>query len=745
MKHLLGGIFMNRQKREKFSQFDPLSPRDAWKFSGKPFKWIYAITRQCRLEVFLALILILATSLLGIVPAYYTGKMIDEIFIAGDMSNFWTYAIIIFAVPVLRGVVMMLRRLLYEYVSQYTFIRVRDALYQHLQKLDQDFYSVTPTGRIMARLTGDLDMIRHFTAWSGFMTIQTMFTFIVGAIYLFSVDSRLAGAVIMVSPLLLFFSVKLLKKIKPVWENIRQQFEKLNAVVQQNINGNRTTRAFVRHEYEIDKFEVENTAFAKLGMDGAVVRANTIPFIDGLSSFMYIPVILLGGIFVIKNMMSMGDLVIFDNSLYMIIEPMRMLGFLIDDFQHYGSSAEKIIEIMMTKTKVASPAESDITENPEEVDRSLVKASVESPYFAEVSSQRKIDVEKEISIINDPNAKREDKLLSRSILTEDYSALKTAEDDTTKVINGYIPDKPFPLAVYSTRATLKTAKIKVDDLVANYVEAHPANRIRLKGDVVFDDVSFDYTLHGQKVPALRNISFRVFPGQTIGIIGETGSGKTTLVELISRLADPTEGRILLDGRDLRTYPLEAVRRSIHPVTQDVFLFSDTVESNIAFSDPLMDTEEVYRAAKIAAADGFIRKMEDGYDTIIGEEGVGLSGGQRQRISLARAVAGDPDILILDDTTSAVDMNTDALIRRNLKESLEGKTVFIIAQRISSIRNADQIFVLQEGRIVEKGTHDYLLSLNGIYTDIYETQVGDSKEALESLLAKLNEEGEKNGK
>lgn len=245
-------------------------------------------------------------------------------------------------------------------------------------------------------------------------------------------------------------------------------------------------------------------------------------------------------------------------------------------------------------------------------------------------------------------------------------------------------------------------------------------------------MSYSYDKLGQSVLALKDIDFSIAAGQTVGIIGVTGSGKSSLVELISRLDDPTKGRILIDGVDLRTYSLQELRRNIGVVTQDVFLFSDSVEGNIAFADPRMPDERVHFASEVAVAQDFIENMEFGYGTIVGERGVGLSGGQRQRISLARAIAGDPAILILDDTTSAVDMNTDQEIRENLEHFMAQKTIFIIAQRISSIRNADIIFLLDDGAIVERGTHDELVALGGAYKEIYDVQLGDQKQALEIL-------------
>ena len=237
---------------------------------------------------------------------------------------------------------------------------------------------------------------------------------------------------------------------------------------------------------------------------------------------------------------------------------------------------------------------------------------------------------------------------------------------------------------------------------------HVVEKRKLKGSVTFDHVNY-YT---NDDTVLKDISFHVEPGQTVGIIGATGSGKSSLVNLICRFYDVNQGRVLVDDIDVRNLNLQTLRGNIGIAMQDVFLFSDTIEGNIAYGNPDCTFEQVQAAAKIANADEFIREMPEGYDTIIGERGVGLSGGQKQRISLARAILKDPSIIILDDTTSAIDMETESLIQNELKKISDERTVFIIAHRISSIIHADQILVLDNGRLVERGTHEQLLAKKG---------------------------------
>lgn len=244
----------------------------------------------------------------------------------------------------------------------------------------------------------------------------------------------------------------------------------------------------------------------------------------------------------------------------------------------------------------------------------------------------------------------------------------------------------------------------------------------LQGHVEFKNVSFHFE-DDPNTDVLKNISLKASPGQTIAILGETGAGKSTLVNLICRFYDPTSGEILIDGVDARKWHVRELRNHIATVMQDIFLFSDMIEGNIAFGAPDATMEDVRRMARIADADHFIETMPESYDTIVGERGVGLSGGQKQRISLARALLKNPSILILDDTTSAVDMETEVKIQGELKKITENTTTFIIAHRISSVKEADEILILNHGEIIERGTHTSLLAEKGYYFDIYNKQLG----------------------
>jgi ATP-binding cassette subfamily B protein len=280
---------------------------------------------------------------------------------------------------------------------------------------------------------------------------------------------------------------------------------------------------------------------------------------------------------------------------------------------------------------------------------------------------------------------------------------------------------------------------EINDLPGEVVDRPDAIVLpRVEGDVKFEHVSFAYR---DGLSILADIDFHARPGERIALIGPTGSGKSTITNLIPRFYDVTSGRVLIDGHDVRDLQLKSLRSHIGIVLQEPFLFSQTVAANIAYGRPEAEREEIISAAKIAYAHEFILDLEEGYETRVGERGVTLSGGQKQRIAIARALLADPRILILDDSTSSVDTETEHLIQAALAELMRGRTTFIIAQRLLTLKHADCILVIQEGRVVERGTHDKLLTQDGLYRQIYDLQLRDQEEflALQDKMAVENRE------
>jgi ATP-binding cassette subfamily B protein len=242
---------------------------------------------------------------------------------------------------------------------------------------------------------------------------------------------------------------------------------------------------------------------------------------------------------------------------------------------------------------------------------------------------------------------------------------------------------------------------------------------QVKGDVVFENVSFRYEQGGR--PLLNHIDLHVPAGQSVAIVGPSGSGKTTLVALLMRFYDPVDGRVLLDGQDVRALKQSAIRRNIGVVLQDPLLFNDTIRANIAYGRPDATSDDIERAARASLAHDFIVNLPDGYDTVVGERGSRLSGGERQRITIARAIVKDPAILILDEPTSALDPESEEAVQMAIDNLMRGRTIFVIAHRLSTVVNADCIIVLKEGRIVESGRHHELLGLGGYYASLIRRQ------------------------
>lgn len=650
LKHLF-----KRRKADRipYTPDDALDPNEIWRFTGKPTRWIFAVIHHNRRKFFLAIIMDLIVAALALVPSIVVGELVDQVFENRDYSNLTVLLGLMVFIPLIRNLLHYIYRHIFEDVSLTAMLNVRHAVYRHLQKMDSTYYTDTPTGNLMAKLTNDLDSLRHFLAFGLFNTIENIFLFVFGFIYLLTISVSLSLVTALLTPAILILVIRFARDIKPIWSNYRRAYESLNSVVQENITGNRTTRAFVRQEHEVERFEKENLNFMTVNHESAATRAKFIPPLDALASLMSVPVLVMGGIMVINGSMTLGGLVTFNGLLWVLANPTRQIGFRIDEMQRFATSAEKIIDLLATRSRIISPEPEIVDDQPER-------------HGSNSAMLRKID-------------------------------------------------------------TAEAADMKVADI---------------KGEVEFRDVSFRYGgLHrGAEHDTLKHINLKVLPGQTIGIMGSTGSGKTTLLKLISRLVDASEGEVLIDGRNVREYPLTELRRSIAVVTQDVFLFSDTVENNIAYGRPEMENDDLVKAAKAAQAAEFIPRLDDGFETIIGERGTGLSGGQRQRLSLARALAIKPAILILDDTTSAVDMETDKAIRDALAEVAADQTVFMIASRIASVRDSDLIIIIDDGEIVERGSHDELIAEKGVYYDIFLTQMGQ----IDTAIDDMRKAGELNG-
>lgn len=495
--------------------------------------------------------------------------------------------------------------------------RIREYIYDHIQRLSFTYHDKTQTGELIQRATSDVDTIRRFFADQAIEAGRIMLLFIVNFLAIYLLDWRLAWFSIIVVPVVMIISIFFFRRVEKAYEAYQEQEAKLSSTLQENLSGVRVVKAFARQAYEEDKFDTENTEKYRRGRYLLLMHALFWPITDIMCGAQMLGGFLFAGWLTISGEITVGTYVAYAGLVVWIIWPLRNLGRLI---------------VQMSESLVS---------------------------FGRISS--------------------------------------VVKEEREPVVEG---------------------SVRVDTPV--------------KGELVFEDVHFAYA--GTERSALRGVSFTVKPGQSVALLGGTGSGKSSLVNLLPRFYEYTSGRILLDGVELKEYPRHYLRRQIGIVEQEPFLFSRTVRDNITYGVtrevPDDEVEETARAAAIHEV--ILDKLPQGYDTLVGERGITLSGGQKQRVAIARTLLKDPRILILDDSTSAVDFETEAEIREALRTLMEGRTTLLIAHRIQSVMDADLILVLENGRIVQRGKHEELVEQEGIYRRIYLAQTRLEAELEEEL-------------
>ena len=510
-------------------------------------------------------------------------------------------------VAVLRGVFQFLQGYLAERASQGVAYDLRNALFEKIERLGFGYYDRQETGQLVTRLTSDVEQIRTF-AGSGVVQLASAAVMLLGttALLLF-LDLQLALVALATIPAILVLLLRFVRRIGPLFRGVQQALGRLNTVLQEDLSGVKTIRAYAREDYETARYRGVNDELLGRNLETVRTFANNFPFVFLVANLGTLGIVLFGGLRVIGGSLSVGELIAFNTYLGFLLFPILTIGFLSAAFSRAGASAARVFEIL-------------------------------------------------------------------------------------------------------------DAPIEVEDRPG----AVPLPPIHCR--VEFDDVRFRYP--GGEREVLKGVSFSIEPGQTAAILGTTGSGKSTLVNLLPRFYDATGGAVRLDGHDVRDVTLSSLRSQIGIVLQEILLFSGTVRENIAYGRPDATLEEVEAAARAARAEEFVQRLPNGYETVVGERGIGLSGGQRQRIAIARALLVDPRLLILDDSTSAVDAETEAAIQESLDRLMreEHRTVFVIAQRVSTVRDADLILVLDEGEIAARGTHEELVRTSELYNEILGSQL-----------------------
>ncbi len=499
--------------------------------------------------------------------------------------------------------------------------RLRDFLFDHIQRLSFSYHATTPTGDLIERVTSDVDALRRFFSEQGIGMGRIIMLFIVNFVAILNLNVKLGLVSVVVIPFILLVSLWFFKKVTKRYEEYQAQEAILSTTLQENLTGVRVVKAFAQQEYEKKKFEKDNWGKYLKGKLLLIMHSMFWPLSDVVLGFQMLFGFVFAANMAIRGEITTGMYIAYVGLVVWLIWPIRNLG------------------------------------------RIIVSAST-----GMVSYGRLMEVARQV------------------------------------------------------REPLLDGKVQPEGPV--------------RGDVAFENVSFMYT-DGEK-DALKNISFHVKPGQAIALLGSTGSGKTSLVNLLPRFHEYTGGHILLDGVELKDYSRSYLRRQIGIVEQEPFLFSRTIRENISYGlGREVSQEEIERAAKAAAIHEVILTFPDGYNTLVGEKGVTLSGGQKQRVTIARTLLKNPRILILDDSTSSVDTETEAEIREALNELMENRTTFIIAHRIQSVMIADLIAVLDKGEIIQMGTHEELVSqMDGMYRRIYDIQTRIDEE-LEMEISSIN--------
>jgi len=530
---------------------------------------------------------------------------VDTYLISGSgQYPLWLVALGFVAFAGLQGVFTYISGRLAAKTAEGTVQRLRNYLFDHIQKLTFSYHSETDTGDLIQRCTSDVDALRKFYSDQAIGIGRISLLFTINWISLLRLNMRLGLISVVAVPFILGISIFFFRKVSRAYEAYQEQDAILSTTLQENLSGVRVVKAFTRQPYEIEKFEQNNWEKFVRGKKLLTIHSLFWPISDILCGAQILAGFLIGALMAIRGEISVGDYLAYAGLVIWIIYPLRGLGRFIVDMSNAFVSYDRVYKI--------------IKEDQEPLDK------------------------------------------------------------------------------------------------GNY---RPCASI--KGDFEFKNVFFEYNKDDR---VLYDISFSAKKGDKIALLGSTGSGKTTLVNLIPRFYDYTSGEILLDGYPLEIYPRRFLRQNIGIVEQEPFLFSRSIWDNITYGVGREVTrEEVEEVAKTAAVHEVILSFPEGYHTMVGERGVTLSGGQKQRVAIARTLLKDPRILILDDSTSSVDMETEAQIRAALKVLMQGRTSFIIAHRIQSIMNADLILVMDKGRIIQRGTHEELVAQEGIYRQVYNIQ------------------------
>jgi ABC-type multidrug transport system fused ATPase/permease subunit len=566
--------------------------------------------KEYRLLLVAGYVAVIGNAFFNLAVPKLIGDAVDNGVANRDVGQLVVLSGLIVLASALRGLCAFGQNYLGETAAQGGSYKLRRALYAHIQQLSFSFHDGAQTGDLLTRSMSDVEQLKNFTG-RGMLMIFNLLLLVVGvAIALLAMNWKLALLSLVILPLLYWRAAHFSKAMRPLFRAVQDQVATVATMVQDNAAGARVVKAFGQEQHEIERFDAENETLYQRYLDSTRLQSFNTPLLNFIANGATVVMLWVGGLLVIWNQLTIGELVAFYAYLLQIVGPVRQGGFLMSMASRAAASSERILEVLDTPISVSSP-----------------------PDGVELES--------------------------------------------------------------------------------------------IRGEVEFRGVTCEYH-PGRAV--LKDVSFTARPGQTIALVGATGSGKTTVANLIPRFYDVSNGQVRIDGHDVRDVTLGSLRRQIGIVMQETTLFSGSIRENIGFGKADATEDDINWAARSARATEFIARLPQGYDTRVGERGVSLSGGQKQRVAIARALLMDPRILILDEFTSAVDATTERLIRAALVDLMRDRTTFVIAHRLSTVRAADLILVLQHGQLVDTGTHEELLESSVVYREIHASQLAEKEEA-----------------